>query len=71
MTKLISGISACSCDHRYKPVVVRSSESSPSTYHVKCRNCGKIGPGAPHNPYDSHYAAQQEAVGLWNDENRP
>ncbi len=68
MNKKIDGITVCDCDHRYKPVIMRSAEKSPSTYYVKCRNCGKVGQGAPHNPYDSHIAAQLKAVELWNEE---
>ena len=67
MTKAIGGIATCRCDRRYKPVIVRSGEMSPSTYCVKCLNCGKVGPGAVHHPFDSHIAAKKKAVKLWNE----
>lgn len=69
MNKKISGINACDCDRRYKPVILRSDEKSPSTYYVKCTNCGKVGRGVLHSPYDSHIAAKLKAVELWNEEN--
>lgn len=64
--KMIGGVRACDCDHRYKPRLGQTGMDNPFYYYVYCPNCGAKAKPFLHNAHDSHVICKINALEFWN-----